>query len=256
MTISDWVTLGRLAIRRLDSPEAYLQFQQFQGELLSRLLLTHHVTLQGQSVLDLACGLGGYALALRDSGARVVGVDYDPPTELANIPLLKADALQLPLASETFDVVICASLIEHVPDPARLLEEVRRILRPGGMAYLSFPPFYTPIGGHQFSPFHLFGERLALRLFSLKHFYRDRRWLRERYPDTPRSFTEAFGGWGLYPLSIANVEALLRTAQFEIVERSTRWMPIDFSSWPILREFLTWHVQFLLRKSALPAVEG
>jgi SAM-dependent methyltransferase len=146
------------------------------------------------------------------------------------------------------DLVICASLIEHVPIPTDVIRETLRVLKPGGFVYLSFPPFYTPLGGHQFSPFHLLGQRFALRVNSIRKQYHGKYWLQERYPIQPVSFAQAFGGWGLYPLTIAKVERILAIFPIETVDRSTRWLPLDFSGLPLLREFLTWHVQFLFRK--------
>jgi SAM-dependent methyltransferase len=245
----DYVTLYRLALRRLDSPEAYQSFQRFQGALLVKFLQSRGVELEGRRVLDLACGLGGYSLALQEAGARILGADRFPDPIAAGVGLICADALRLPLGAEQFDVVICASLIEHVPAPADLIRELHRVLRVGGAAYLSFPPFYTPIGGHQFSPFHLLGERMAIKMNRVKELYRGRRWLQAHYPEAPGSFAQAFGDWGLYPLSISRVEAILNGFSFQIAERSTRWLPVDFSGLPVVREFLTWHVQFLLRKT-------
>jgi len=243
------VTLYRLARRRLDSPEAYEAFQHFQGELLVKFLQSRGIVVEAQRILDLGCGRGGYSRSLWESGAWVVGVDRDLFSFPSGFDIACADGLALPFGSEKFDLVVCASLIEHVPVPMDLIHEMLRVLRVGGIAYLSFPPFYTPIGGHQFSPFHLLGERMALRIVHLRGLYRSHRWLQEHYPTFPPSFSKMFGDWGLYPLTIAQVEKLLRAFPVQVIERSTRWLPVDFSGIPILREFLTWHVQFLLRKT-------
>ncbi len=203
----------------------------------------------GQRVLDLGAGLGGYSVALQQHGARVVSVDRSWPQSFTGIDHISADALCVPIESVSFDIVICASLIEHVALPSMLVGELHRLLRDDGIAYLSFPPFYTPIGGHQFSPFHLLGERVALTMHRWKHLYRGRSWLQEHYPEAPASFARAFGEWGLYPLTISKVERILRAYPFQILERSTRWLPIDVSGLPVLGEFLTWHVQYLLCKA-------
>lgn len=248
----DYLSLYQLAKKRLDSPEAYRAFQRFQGELLIRFLYRHELPVEGKCILDLGCGLGGYSHALTDRGAQVVGIDrflYRPESGLT---VLCADALHLPLASERFDMVICASLIEHVPAPVNLIREIQRVLRMGGIAYLSFPPFYSPVGGHQFSPFHLFGERIALWIARRRGLYRGQPWLQERYPEAPASFSRAFGAWGLYPLTIARVEKILHSFPLRVIEKSTRWLPVDFSGLPVLGEFLTWHVQFLLGKTGRP----
>jgi SAM-dependent methyltransferase len=251
--LQDYLILFHLAKKRLDSPEAYQDFQRHQGELLVRFLEAHHLFIEEKRVLDLGSGLGGYSLALQEHGAKVVSVDLSPLKTSGGVQMFCGDALALPLAANSMDWVICASLIEHVSSPADLLWEIQRVLRVGGMAYLSFPPFYTPIGGHQFSPFHLLGERVAIRMKKGKGLFRNRQWLQERYAETPDSFAQAWGDWGLYPLTIAGVEKILRGIPFKVLERSTRWLPLDFSGVPLLREFFTWHVQFLLCKtSSLP----
>ncbi len=266
--LQDYLVLFHLAKRRLNSPEAYQDFQHHQGELLVRFLQAHNLVIEGKRVLDLGCGLGGYSLALQEHGAKVVSMDLSPLETLDKIQMFCGDALALPLDANSMDWVICASLIEHVSSPENLLWEIQRVLRVGGLAYLSFPPFYTPIGGHQFSPFHLLGERVAIKW--LQERYRMRslttmvqmeqvaiKWQRH-YPktETPASFAQAFGDWGLYPLTIAKVEKLLRGVPVQVLERSTRWFPLDFSGIPFLREFLTWHVQFLFCKTSSLQEEG
>jgi len=123
--LREWLTLLRLARKRSRSSTNYRQFQAYQGSLLVRHLRENGVLFQNTSVLDLACGHSRYSRALAEAGARVVAIDLRQP----------------------FDLVFCASLIEHVPDPAQLLREIRRLLTPEGLVYLSFPPFYSPVGG-------------------------------------------------------------------------------------------------------------
>jgi len=250
LRLKDYITLFRVAQKRLDSPEAYRSFQHFQGELLVKFLQSHRLNLRNHRVLDLGCGFGGYSIVLKETGAQVISADLSPSDSAGELEMFCADAQCLPLADKSVDLIICASLIEHVQNPAQLLREIYRVLRVDGWVYLSFPPFYTPIGGHQFSPFHLLGERTAIKMQRGKAVFKNKEWLQERYPEAPNSFAQAFGDWGLYPLTISKVEKLLHEIPFQIFERSTRWLPIDFSGIPILREFLTWHVQFLLYKPA------
>lgn len=250
MQLRDYATLFNLARRRLDSPARYQDFQQFQGELLVRYLKSRSVDVKGRSILDLGCGRGGYMRAFKNDGAQIFGVDRLSEEVLSGMPVACADALSLPFDSGQFDMVICASLIEHVVSPVDLVRELIRVLRVDGIAYLSFPPFYSPVGGHQFSPFHLLGERMALKIARARGLYRGNQWLQDNYPISPQSYAEAFGEWGLYPLSIAKVQGMLQNLPIEMIERSTRWLPLDFSGLPIVGEFLTWHVQFLFRKRA------
>lgn len=70
-----------------------------------------------------------------------------------------ADAYQLPFGEGTFDVVVCAEVIEHMREPARALEEVRRVLKPGGKLLLTtpfaFPIHYAPTDYYRFTRFGL-----------------------------------------------------------------------------------------------------
>ncbi|ORB78429.1 MULTISPECIES: class I SAM-dependent methyltransferase [Mycobacterium avium complex (MAC)] len=49
---------------------------------------------------------------------------------------------QLPMADETYDLVLCTQVLEHVPEPLPVLRELRRVLKPGGEAWVSAPLFY------------------------------------------------------------------------------------------------------------------
>ncbi len=57
----------------------------------------------------------------------------------AKRPHVQAEAGHVPFREETFDAVVCSELLEHVPEPPRVLAEVHRVLRPGGTALISAP---------------------------------------------------------------------------------------------------------------------
>jgi|YNPNPStandDraft_1061719.scaffolds.fasta_scaffold33032_1 SAM-dependent methyltransferase len=248
LRFKDYQKLFQLAKARNNSPRDYYAFEEFQGELLVRFLKNRGVLFDGCVALDLGCGLGGYTVALQKGGARVVGLDIAPTHDVGRNLLVSADGLKAPFAAEQFDLVICASLIEHIPEPVTLLFETLRLLKRNGVLYLSYPPYYSPLGGHQFSPFHLFGERFALWIARQRGLFKEHAWLQEKFPARPAAFENAYGSWGLYKLTIAKVKKEIQKLPVEVIECSTRWLPIDFSRVPVLGEFLTWHVQFLLRK--------
>ena len=54
-----------------------------------------------------------------------------------NLRFLVADALDIPFPACAFDVVVCSQIYEHVPDQPKLFEEIRRVLRPGGVCYFA-----------------------------------------------------------------------------------------------------------------------
>lgn len=97
----------------------------------------------GREVLDLGCAGGFMAEALDDRGATVTGID--PAADA--IAAARAHALQtgrsirydvgvgedLPYSDASFDAVVCVDVLEHVQDLSRVLTEVARCLRPGGL---------------------------------------------------------------------------------------------------------------------------
>jgi demethylmenaquinone methyltransferase/2-methoxy-6-polyprenyl-1,4-benzoquinol methylase len=101
---------------------------------------------EGARVLDVACGTGDLALALASAGAGVVvGLDFCRPmleiarrkaaVESSRPPLfVEGDALRLPFADESFDVVTIAFGLRNLAGVEEGLRELLRVLRPGGRA--------------------------------------------------------------------------------------------------------------------------
>jgi len=100
----------------------------------------------GDRVLDLGCGAGRFVAALREAGARPVGVELaEAALERArrNVPgadlrLMEPDG-SIPLGHGEADLVWCSEVLEHVPDTGALLNEVRRVLAPGGRLLVTVP---------------------------------------------------------------------------------------------------------------------
>jgi SAM-dependent methyltransferase len=99
-------------------------------------------------VLDLGCGNGGLLLPFAEAGHRCWGLDVGLHPELtevareAGLPLahLQGRGEALPFPDGAFDLVLLAETLEHVERPRRLGREVVRVLRPGGICYLTTPP--------------------------------------------------------------------------------------------------------------------
>jgi ubiquinone/menaquinone biosynthesis C-methylase UbiE len=113
-----------------------------QARFLGPAILKGFVAKPGERVLDLATGVGAMATELleRFPGIRLVGVDLRA-SQLATARVrqpgaryAQADASAMPFADGTFDRVHCSWLLEHVSDPLPIVREVRRVLKPGGVA--------------------------------------------------------------------------------------------------------------------------
>jgi 2-polyprenyl-6-hydroxyphenyl methylase/3-demethylubiquinone-9 3-methyltransferase len=104
--------------------------------------------LAGAAVADVGCGGGLLSEALARLGARVTGVDLS--ATMIEVATLHAEAAGLAIeyrqqsaaslaaaAAGQFDCVCCMELLEHVPEPATLVAELSRLLRPGGSLFVS-----------------------------------------------------------------------------------------------------------------------
>jgi 2-polyprenyl-6-hydroxyphenyl methylase/3-demethylubiquinone-9 3-methyltransferase len=104
--------------------------------------------LAGKRVLDVGCGGGILAEAMARAGAQVTGIDLaDKPLKVAMLHklesgcevdyrLVSAEALAAE-APESFDLVTCMEMLEHVPEPASVVRACARLARPGGWVFFS-----------------------------------------------------------------------------------------------------------------------
>ena len=112
-----------------------------EAELIGRALRLS----SGDTLLDLACGPGIYTrpFARRIAPGLAIGLDLSPAmlrhalasargAGLANLVLVRGDALRLPFADRRFDAVNCCGALHLFPDADAALHEVHRVLKPGG----------------------------------------------------------------------------------------------------------------------------
>ena len=103
------------------------------------------VVLSGLRVLDVGCGGGILSEALAERGASVLGIDLAESALQAAEEHRAGQAVEYRLESsretaargESFDVVTCMEMLEHVADPAAVLRDIHALLKPGGWAFFS-----------------------------------------------------------------------------------------------------------------------
>ena len=111
----------------------------------------------GDRVLDLGCGAGRHAYGAVRRGAAVVALDFSAEevatvratfgamSEAGEIPpgvtaeAVRGDLLSLPFPDDSFDKVIAAEVLEHIPADERAMTEIARVLKPGGRAAVTVP---------------------------------------------------------------------------------------------------------------------
>jgi ubiquinone/menaquinone biosynthesis C-methylase UbiE len=124
-----------------------------------KLVLEFLLSVQGKRILEVACGRGGFSRLLASKGAVVCGADFSEsaikiakekllryPDLADRVTYMQADAQNLPLDQESFDIVISCETIEHVPDQRAAVREMYRVCKPGGMLYLTTPNYLNFMG--------------------------------------------------------------------------------------------------------------
>ncbi len=118
----------------------------------------HFPLSDGDRVLDLGCGEGRHAItAYLEAAVTVIGLDLsladlgtavgrfrefeDLEDRTRRVDFACGSGLRLPFADAVFDKVICAEVLEHVPDYETMLREIHRVLKPGGQLAVSVPRF-------------------------------------------------------------------------------------------------------------------
>lgn len=232
----------KLGFCRFRSIEDYRKMQNYIAEATVTEIESRGIKLSELKVLELGCGCGGYSEVLHNKSNAFYASDLGKNEifDQSKIPFIQIDVLKpFPVDANCFDFIYCSSLIEHLRNPDNLLSECWRILKPGGTLFLSFPPFYSLalIGGHQFKPFHFFGEKASVFLTkTIKRCH-------------VKNYATAFGSFGLYPLKIDQVKTMLLKHRFNIKDIYNRMSPINTAHLPgILKDLTTWHVCYLAQK--------
>ena len=110
----------------------------------------------GAKVLDLGCGTGPVLVELARRGFECTGMDYSPDMlDFARQRMREAgfddsriqqgDCRKIPFADSSFDAVVCLGVISYVENYEVVLEQMRRVLKPGGLLVVSFRNKFNPV---------------------------------------------------------------------------------------------------------------
>ena len=118
----------------------------------------------GMRVLEIGCGEGGVLKAFINKGCNGVGVELDAPRigdaqkflpediAAGRLRFVIKDIYQVDMEKDfngLFDIIVLKDVIEHLHDQPKLIGWLKKFLKPGGIVFFGFPPWYMPFGGHQ-----------------------------------------------------------------------------------------------------------
>ena len=187
-----------------------------KARMLESVIEAHRgIPVRGLRVLDIGCGNGDIAVHFSERN-RVTGVDVvDQRRPGADFDFRLVDSALLPFPDDAFDLVLSNHVIEHVPEQETHLDEMRRVLAPGGLVYLATPNRTSPLmEGHVGNP-------------------RVLRW---------RDMAPLFRSRGFRPQEMS-VDVLADPTRFHGEVRSARWLPRFLLS--VLRPFFPSHIFIL-----------
>jgi len=249
------------AIKRKKSKHNYFQFQQFQSQLVINILKKYINLNQPQIILDVGSRYGGYVYPLLQiKKHEIISLDKYPSSfaieqykklttpgkhsaikrvlkektalllNTKEIAALQGDITCTPFNDNSFDLILASSIIEHVKDQQQMIDECYRILKPEGILYLSFPPYYSPVGGHYLSPFHYLPQNISFWIFKKLHPNKEK-----PYDLCPTTISSIF--------KMVKVKFIIRTMRPRVFEFLTPLLYI-----PLLREVICHHIEFILEK--------
>jgi SAM-dependent methyltransferase len=202
--------------------------------------LSTYADLDGATLLDVGGGPGYFRDAFRAAGATYYALDADVGelSGLGRIPsgTVIGSGLELPFRDGSLDICYSSNVLEHVPDPWRMADEMLRVTRPGGTVFLSYTVWYGPWGGHETAPWHYLGGRYARRRYVRTHGHEPK----NRY------------GESLFGVTVRDGLAWAgRQAAADVLDVIPRYHP-RWATWvvhvPLLREVVTWNLVVVLRK--------
>jgi SAM-dependent methyltransferase len=204
--------------------------------------VSRYCQLTGARVIDIGGASGYVGDALVEAGATTLTVEYEWSQILEHGRRLKngvqGDGMALPVLDAAFDVAFSSNVLEHVPDPERMLREMTRAVTPGGIVFVTYTNWLSPWGGHETSPWHYFGGERAVRRFQ------------KRRGEPPKNLY----GVSLFKLPISRVLDWARHCpDVEVLDAFPRYYP--HWTWPLvripgLREVATWNLALVLRRRA------
>lgn len=146
---SYWQSVGPSLEKESSYQDIYEAYVEYQNNRINTIL--PYLSNQS-SVIEIGCSTGHFLVHLKDKIARGVGVDFDKHAlefckEKTGFQTISGglDAAVETLQNETFDVVCCFQVLEHVSDLDAFLKGIRRLVKPNGTVYIEVPNLKDPL---------------------------------------------------------------------------------------------------------------
>jgi ubiquinone/menaquinone biosynthesis C-methylase UbiE len=195
-------------------------------------------------LLNVGCSAGIIDESLAPHVGSVVGIDIDAPAvdearlrcKASNVEFRTGDAMHLDFPDASFDIVICSQVYEHVPDPEKMMDEIYRVLVPGGVCYFAATNRFCVIEQHYKLPF------LSIVPVSMAHWYL-------RLCGKGRYYYERHK-------SLAGLRRLVNRFGVDDYTRRILWEPENFSAGYMLNGRIKLAVARALARFAYPVFPG
>lgn len=199
-----------------------------------------YADIEGSILLDVGGGPGYFRDAFMEAGATYYALDSDVG-ELAGAGDIGANTvvgsgMDLPFRDDAVDVCYSSNVLEHVPQPWRMADEMVRITKPGGLTFISYTTWFGPWGGHETAPWHFLGGARARRRYAAKHGHEPK----NKYGESLFAVTVADGLRWAYAQHHADI--------VHLIPRYNPWWSRWLLRVPVLREVVTWNLVIVLRK--------
>ena len=176
---------------KMNSVISFQQHKNWRKDTMRRMDVQ-----KGKSALDVCCGTADWTIALANAvgqNGKVVGLDFsknmlkigqEKVKDFKNITLIHGNAMELPFEENSFDYVTIGFGLRNVPDYLQVLKEMKRVLKPGGIAVCLETSQPTMFGFKQLYYFYFrFIMPVFGRLFAKS--YKEYSWLQESARDFP-----------------------------------------------------------------------
>jgi ubiquinone/menaquinone biosynthesis C-methylase UbiE len=151
---------------------------------------------------------------------------------------IRGRADQLPFKNGEFDVALLRGVLQHIPTDRKLksLQEMHRVLKNGGIAYIMIPPWWSPLSGQNIKPFQYFGFPLA------KHFSNT---IMGR-----KIMAKNLAELGLWPMTFRSTLRYIEKTGFKILKTTDILGRMHFlTKISIVREVLVNSAGFIIKKT-------